>query len=286
MKTRRLGSSGLDVSCIGLGGMPMSITGRPSESDALRVIHAALDAGVTFIDTADVYCIDHSDIGHNERLIARALRERSGSTEILVATKGGLQRPNGDWTTNGTPKHLRSACEASLRALGVEAITLYQLHAPCDDHPFEESVGELARLQDEGKIVHIGLSNVNVAQITTAQAIAPIVSIQNRCNPHDVSAWDDGVLSRCEADGMAFLPYSPVGGFGKEDIGDDATLREVGERHAASPYQVAIAWLLASSPCMLPIPGASKVASALSSAQAASLTLSALDMTTLDSAFL
>ncbi|MGB0590592.1 MAG: aldo/keto reductase [Myxococcota bacterium] len=286
MQTRTLGSSGHEVSCIGLGGMPMSITGRPSESDSVRVIHAALDAGMTFIDTADVYCFDHTDIGHNERLIARALRERSGSAGVFVATKGGLQRPGGDWTTNGTPEHLRSACEASLRALGVDAIALYQLHAPCDDHPFEDSVGELARLRDAGKVQHVGLSNVTVEQITIAQSILPIVSVQNRCNPHDTSAWDDGVISRCEADGMAFFPYSPVGGFGKEDIGGDATLREVGARHGVSPYEVALAWLLASSPAMLPIPGASKVSSAESSARAASLSLTALDMSTLDGQFL
>ena len=286
MRTRMLGSSGIAVSSIGLGGMPMSISGRPEAAESVRVIHAALDAGMTFIDTADVYCHDHRDIGHNERLIARALRERPQGGEVLVATKGGLERPDGDWTTNGTPEHLRSACEASLRALGVESIALYQLHAPCDDHPFEDSVGELARLRDAGKIQHVGLSNVTVEQITLAQAIVPIVSVQNRCNPHDPSAWQDGVISRCEADGMAFFPYSPVGGFGKADIGTDATLREVGERHGVSPYEVALAWLLASSPAMLPIPGASKVSSAVSSARAADLTLTALDMSTLDGQFL
>lgn len=286
MEHRELGESGLKVSAIGLGGMPLSIDGRPTEAEAIRVIHASLDAGVTFIDTADVYCLDHTDIGHNERLIAKALRERSGSSEIIVATKGGLERPGGEWTTNGRPEHLRRACEASLRALGLDAITLYQLHAPCDEHPFEESVGELSRLQEEGKIQHIGLSNVDVDQITQAQSIAPIVSIQNRCNPHDTSAWDEGVIARCEADGLSFLPYSPVGGFGKEDIGSDATLLEVGRRHDASPYEVALAWLLASSKVMLPIPGASKISSARSSANASSLRLRALDMATLDGAFL
>jgi aryl-alcohol dehydrogenase-like predicted oxidoreductase len=264
----------------------MSIAGRPDEADSVRVIHAALDAGMTFIDTADVYCLDHTDIGHNERLIARALRERSGSEDVLVTTKGGLQRPDGDWTTNGRPEHLRAACEASLRALGVESIALYQLHAPCDDHPFEDSVGELARLRDAGKVRHVGLSNVTVEQITIAQSILPIVSVQNRCNPHDTSAWDDGIIARCEADGMAFFPYSPVGGFGKEDIGGDVVLREVGDRHGVSPYEVALAWLLASSPVMLPIPGASKGSSAQSSARAADLSLTALDMSTLDGQFL
>ncbi len=286
MERRALGQTGLQVSCVGLGGMPMSISGRPSEDDSVRVIHAALDAGMTFIDTADVYCLDHTDIGHNERVIARALREWSGGGDIVVATKGGLERPNGDWTTNGRPSHLRSACEASLRALGVEAITVYQLHAPCDDHPFEDSVGELSRLREEGKVRHVGLSNVSVDEITTAQTIVPIVSVQNRCNPHDTRAFNEGVISRCEADGMAFFPYSPVGGFGKADIAGDALLREVADRHGASPYEVALAWLLASSPAMLPIPGASKVSSAVSSARASSLTLGAADMAALDGQFL
>jgi aryl-alcohol dehydrogenase-like predicted oxidoreductase len=286
MRTRMLGTSGVEVSCIGLGGMPMSITGRPSESDSVRVIHAALDAGMTFIDTADVYCLDHTDIGHNERLIARALRERSGSGDVLVTTKGGLERPDGGWTTNGRPEHLRSACEASLRALGVDSIALYQLHAPCDDHPFADSVGELARLRDAGKVQHVGLSNVTTEQITVAQSIVPIVSVQNRANPHDTSAWDEGVIARCEADGLAFFPYSPVGGFGKEDIASDTVLREVGDRHGVSAYEVALAWLLASSPVMLPIPAATKVSSAESSARAADLILTALDMSTLDGQFL
>jgi aryl-alcohol dehydrogenase-like predicted oxidoreductase len=286
VNTRPLGQTGLTVSCIGLGGMPMSLRGRPSEDASVRVIHAALDAGMTFIDTADVYCHNHTDIGHNERLIARALREWSGG-EVIVATKGGCERPNGSWTTDGSPEHLRSACEASLRALGVEAITLYQLHSPCDEHPFADSVGELARLREEGKIQHVGLSNVDVDEITTAQAIVPIVSVQNRCNPHVTTAWDGGVLSRCEADGMAFLPYSPVGGsYGKGDVASDATLREVGGRHAVSPYEVALAWLLASSKAMIPIPGASKPSSAQSSARAASLQLTGADMAALDAAFL
>jgi len=287
MDTRPLGDTGLEVSCIGLGGMPMSLRGRPSEDESVRVIHAALDHGMTFIDTADVYCQDHTDIGHNERLVARALREWSGGSEIVVATKGGLERPDGDWTTNGRPEHLRSACEASLRALGVEAITLYQFHAPCDQVPFADSVGELSRLRAEGKIQHVGLSNVSIDELTTAQTLVPIVSVQNRCNPHDTRAWSGGVLARCEADGVVYLPYSPVGGGrGLRRVGSDAALNAVGARHGASPYEVALAWLLASSPAMIPIPGASKVSSATSSARAADLTLSDLDMTELDGAFL
>ena len=142
MNRRPIGTSGLAVAPIGLGGMPMSIAGRPSEAQSLATIHAALDAGMDLIDTADVYCLDDGDIGHNERLVAKALRERSDRDRIVVATKGGLERPRGSWTTNGRPAHLRKACERSLAALGVEQIALYQLHAPDDDVPFTDSVGD------------------------------------------------------------------------------------------------------------------------------------------------
>ncbi|MDP2309126.1 MAG: aldo/keto reductase [Pseudomonadota bacterium] len=283
---RTIGSSGLSVAPIGLGGMPMSIQGRPPEAEALRTIHAALDAGMDFIDTADVYCKDDTDIGHNERLIAKALRDRADGRSVVVATKGGLERPKGDWTTNGRPEHLRSACDRSLAALGVDQIQLYQLHAPDDDVPFADSVGALAELRAAGKIAHVGLSNVSVAEIEAARAIVPIVSVQNRCNPFDRSAWTDGVVQYCTANGLAFLPYSPVGGGrGKAKVATDKTLVAVGQRHGVSPFQVTLAWLLAKSPVMLPIPGASKVASAVDSAAAMKLVLTAEDLAELDRAF-
>lgn len=283
---RAIGSSGLTVAPIGLGGMPMSIRGRPPEADALRTIHAALDAGMELVDTADVYCMDDGDIGHNERLIAKALRERADTSRVVVATKGGLERPGGDWTTNARPEHLRRACDKSLAALGVAQIELYQLHAPDDDVPFAESVGALAELRAAGKIAHVGLSNVSVAEIEIARAIVPIVSVQNRCNPFDRSAWEDGVVQYCTAEGIAFLPYSPVGGGGgKQKVATDPTLVSVGKRHGVSPFQVTLAWLLAKSPVMFPIPGASKVASAVDSAGAMKLVLTAADLAELDAAF-
>lgn len=291
MQTRPLGSSGLRVRPIGLGGMPLSIRGRPSEAEALRVIHAALDAGMDFIDTADVYCQDHRDIGHNERLIAQALRTWPTRTEVIVATKGGLERPDGDWTTNGKPEHLKKACDASLRALGVEAIALYQLHAPDDDVPFEDSVGALADLRAAGKIRHVGLSNVSVAQIDAARAIVPIVSVQNLCNPFTRRAFDEGVVQACEQGGLAFLPYSPVGGgHGKVRVQDDPTLRGIAGKHSqegrrVSPFQVTLAWLLATSPVMIPIPGASRIQSAVDSAAAMELVLDDGDLAALRQAF-
>ena len=186
MKTRALGSTGLEVSCIGLGGMPLSLEGRPEEPQAVRVIHAALDAGMTWIDTADVYCHDDEDIGHNERLIATALSQLGAAAEkVLVATKGGLERPGGDWTVNAHPKHLRMACERSLKALGTEVISLYQVHAPDPEVAWTDSVGEASRLQEEGKVLHVGISNVDAAQLAEAQGVCAIASVQNRCNPFD-----------------------------------------------------------------------------------------------------
>jgi len=186
--------SGVQVSAIGLGAMPLSLAGRPDEATAIKVIHAALDAGMTLIDTADVYCLDDGDLGHNERLIARALRDWPRRAEVLVATKGGMERPDGTWTVNAQPEHLRAACERSLRALGVEAIGLYQLHAPDPTVPFEESVGALAELQRQGKVLHVGLSNVAVPAIDLARTVVQVASVQNRCTrssaaPSSTARW-------------------------------------------------------------------------------------------------
>jgi aryl-alcohol dehydrogenase-like predicted oxidoreductase len=274
---RRLGSSEITVCPIGLGGMPMSIYRRQSEGQSIRVILAALEAGMNFIDTADAYCLDDCDTGHNERLIAGALKEWKGHS-MVVATKGGCIRPHGAWQRDGRPEHLRRACERSLIALGVERITLYQLHGPDPNVPFADSVGVLADLQRVGKIQHIGLSNVSVRQIVEAVKIAPIVSVQNRCNFHDHSAWRQGVVQHCEKHGIAFLPYSPVGGRAKDLIANDPCLKNVAQGHQATPFEVALAWLLARSPVMIPIPGASRVESAVSSAKAMQIQLSEDDM--------
>ena len=284
MDTKTFGPTGIDTTLIGLGGMPLSIADRPERADGVRVIHAALDAGMRLIDTADVYCLDDDDIGHNERLIAEALASwASDASDVLVCTKGGLERPDGAWRTRGTPEHLKGACERSLKALGVEQIAVYQLHAPDSDVPFADSVGALAELREAGKIAHVGLSNVSQAELDEANAIVPIASVQNRCNPHDLRAFSAGVVARCEELGLAFLPYSPVGGgSGKTRVGDDATLIDVGQAHDASPFEVALAWLLTTSDTMFPIPGASKIRSAESSARAASLALTEADVRRLD----
>lgn len=253
----------------------------------MSVLLAGLESGMDFIDTADVYCLDDSDIGHNERLIAKVLSEWSGASDVVVATKGGLARPDGAWVCKAHPDALRSACEASLQALGTDAISLYQLHAPDDVVPFADSVGMLARLQEEGKICHVGLSNVSTAQIREAQSIVGVVSVQNRCGPLDCSAWRDGVLAMCERENIAFLPYSPVGGsHGKDRIARHPKLNAIGQRLGLSPFQVTLAWLLGTSSCMVPIPGASRRQNAVDSAMTMSVRLPQADLEDLNESFL
>jgi len=285
MKNRTLGSSGYVVGAVGLGCMYLSIRERPNERDAIKTIHAALDAGVTLLDTADVYCIDHRDIGHSERLIARALREKK-TASVIVATKGGLERPNGAWTRNGRASHLRHACEASLAALGVGCIDVYQLHAPDPAVPLAESVGELARLRTEGKIAHVGLSNVTVREIEAARTIVPIVSVQNRWSPGHRGPESDGVLSYCTEHGIAFLPYSPFGGSsGARVLPRAGRLAVEASRRAISPHRLVLAWMLAKSPVVIPIPGARRVETIVDSAKAADVELSAGDVAAVEAAF-
>ncbi len=286
MNTRTLGNTDMQVSCIGLGGMPLSISKRPDESQAIAVIHAALDAGITFIDSADVYCYDHRDIGHNERLIAKALGALSDADRITVATKGGLTRPQGRWQSDASPDHLRAACDASLEALNVDCIDLYQLHAPDPDVPYADTLGALAECQQAGKVRHIGLSNVSVAQIIEARKSLNIVSVQNRLNLFDTAPLEDGVLAYCVENNIAFLPYSPVGGHrGHTRTRQNETLATIAARHQATPYQVCLAWLLALADNVIPIPGASRIASATSSAAAAQLVLDDDDMNALRAQF-
>lgn len=270
MKKRQLGPDGPMVGEIGLGGMYLSITGRPDEPQAIRAIHAALDAGVTLIDTADVYCFDERDIGHNERLVAKAIAGRH--ERVVVATKGGLRRPDGAWTRDARPERLVAACEASLRALGVAAIDLYQLHAPDAAVPFAESVGALARLREAGKIKRVGLSNVSAAELAEAQRIVPVASVQNRWNPGHRGPERDGVLAACTAAGIAFLPYSPFGGAsGAASLGERKKLAAEAARRGISPHRLVLSWMLAKSPVVIPIPGARREASVRDSAAAEAL---------------
>jgi aryl-alcohol dehydrogenase-like predicted oxidoreductase len=281
MPTRRLGR--LPVSAVGLGEMPMSLAGRPDEAQAVRTIHAALDAGVTLIDTADAYCRDGSEMGHGERLVAKALAAWSGDRDrILVATKGGHTRPGREWGLDGRPEYLRQACEASLRALGLEAIGLYQFHRPDPKVPFLESVGAMAELKAAGKVRLVGLSNVSVDQIRQAREVVEVASVQNEFSPR--FRRSEGELAFCAAQRIAFLPWSPLGGIGRgRDLGGrHRAFAEVAEAHGVSPQQVALAWELAKAPVVIPIPGASRPETITDSAAAASLRLSADELARLD----
>ena len=270
MQSRRIGT--VQVGAIGLGEMPLSVDGRPDEGQAIRTVHAALDAGVTLIDTADAYC-QGDDMGHGERLVARALRGRS--EDVLVATKGGHTRDAaGNWGTDGSPAYLRKACEASLTALGVDAIGLYQHHRPDPKVPYAETIGALRELVDAGKVRMAGISNADVDQIRLARDICgdALVSVQNQYAPNFRSSEDE--LRLCDELGLAFLPWSPLGGIGRaKDLGAGAFAAVAGA-HGVSPQRVALAWMLAKSPVVIPIPGSSRPETIIDSAAAADLTLS------------
>ncbi|MFH9854797.1 aldo/keto reductase [Streptomyces althioticus] len=285
MHMRRIGE--VEVSAIGLGGMPMSIEGRPDESRSLATLHAALDAGVTLIDTADAYHRDAGEVGHNESLIAKALSSHERGGDVLVATKGGHLRPgDGSWTLDGRPEYLKRACEASLRRLGVEAIGLYQFHRPDPDVPYAESVGAIRDLLDEGKIRMAGISNANPEQIRQAQEIlgGRLVSVQNQFSPAFRSSEPE--LELCDELGVAFLPCSPFGGISKAgELGSTyAPFARVAQEHGVSAHQVCLAWMLAKSPVVVPIPGASRPESVQDSVRAADLELSAEEIAELDAA--
>ncbi len=280
MKQRTLGE--LTVSEIGLGGMPMSIEGRPDEERSVRTIHAALDAGVTFIDTADAYHLHANEVGHNESLIAKALGSYSGSTDdVVVATKGGHLRPgDGSWTVNGRPEYLKEAAKASLKRLGGDAIGLYQFHRPDPAVAYEESVGALADLLDEGVIRMAGISNADLGQIRSAQQVlgGRLVSVQNQFSPKFRSSRPE--LDLCAELGIAFLPWSPLGGIkSAAGLGDDHdAFAEVAKAHDVSPQQVALAWELALAPVVIPIPGSSRPESITDSSRAVDLELSAAEV--------
>jgi len=284
MKTRTIGD--VAVGEIGLGGMPMSIEGRPDEQRSIATIHAALDAGVTLIDTADAYHRDADEVGHNESLIARALASYGGDTaDVLVATKGGHLRPgDGTWTIDSSPKHLKEAAEASLTRLGLDAIGLYQLHRPDVNVPYEESVGAIRDLLDEGKIRMAGISNANLEQIRLANDVlgGRLVSVQNQFSPAYRSSEPE--LELCDRLGIAFLPWSPLGGISSAGrLGDRfAPFKRVADARGLTPQVVCLAWHLSKSPRVIPIPGASRPESILNSVEAADVTLTPEEIARLD----
>ncbi|MFH8627718.1 aldo/keto reductase [Streptomyces vietnamensis] len=291
MRYRMLGD--VRVGAVGFGTMPLSIEGRPDEARAVATVHAALDAGVTLLDTADSYHPPGGTPGEGELLVARALASYGGGTGgVLVATKGGRGRTaDGGWTVDGRPEHLRRAAEGSARRLGGDAIGLYQLHKPDPAVPYAESLGAVRELLDAGTVRSAGVSNVDVDQIRLAREILGdrLVSVQNRYSP--AVRDSEAELRLCAELGLAFLPWSPLGGISRSSLDGASALEEdsefgafhrVARAHGVSPQQVALAWLLTRSPTVLPIPGASRPETVRDSAGAVSLTLSPEELAALN----
>jgi len=281
METKQLGSTDITISAIGLGGMPMSISGRPDEAQSIAVIHRALDLGVTLIDTADSYCKDEADKHHNERLIAKALKEYQGNVNVTIATKGGLMRPNGDWTRNGSPEHLKETIRTSFEALGGEKpIDVWQYHAPDPQYSIEES---LKPAVESGLIRFVGVSNFSVEQIKRAREVVNIVSVQNQYNPWHRQPEFDGVLEYCEVEKLTFLPWSPLGGSRRASkLGDINAITSLAKDKGVSVYAIVLAWVRAKSPCIVPIPGASKVSSIEDSVKSVQVKLSPEEVQQID----
>lgn len=287
METKQLGNTGITVSAIGLGAMPLSVNDRPPESQAIEVIHKALDFGVTLIDTADAYCQDESEKHHNERLIAKALAQYSGdASNAIVATKGGFILPGGRWTRNGNPDRLRKTIRESFAALGGEKpIDIWQYHAPDTEYTIEESLAPAKEAVDEGLICFVGVSNFSVEQIRRARNVVEIVSVQNEYNPWHRQPEFDGVLEYCEGEGLTFLPWSPLGGRRRVSMLQEIPeIVRLAEEKGVSIYCLVLAWLRAKSPCVLPIPGASKVSSIVDSLRAADVRLTAEEVGRIDRA--
>lgn len=281
MQQRTLGP--FTVSAIGLGGMPVSMNNDkqiPDREDAVATVHAALDAGITLLDTADIYAPSWDTMGHNEEIMAEALATWGGDrSQIVVATKGGITRSEGEkWGRDGSLDYLRKAVEASLRALRVDVIDLYQYHRPDRWMVYGEVMENLKTLQQEGKIRAVGISNASVEEIEIAEQVlgaGNLTSVQNEFSPRHPGSYDE--LRYCADRGIAFLPWSPLGGTGggARSIGDRfAVFGEVARAHGVSPQQVVLAWELGLGDTVIPIPGARRAASIVDSAKAVDLELS------------
>ena len=287
MQTRTLGTH--QVGAIGLGLMTFDQTGAQPRQQLLDTVTAALDAGVTLFDTADAYGPGDDKgrdaQGANERLIGSLLDELGVRDRVLLATKGGHFRTgDGGWDLDSSPDHLRAAVDASLERLGVEQIALWQHHRPDPKVPYDDVIGTLEEIAASGKVAAIGLSNADPDQIRAAHAVLgdALVSVQNQFSPAFRSSRSE--IDVCEELGLAFLPWSPLGGLGSaKDLADQhPAFAEVAETHGVSAQQVALAWELAQSPCVIPIPGAKRPTSVQDSAAAADLQLSAEEVARLD----
>ena len=271
---------------IGLGCMRLSTSPDRDDVRSIAVLHAALDAGASLLDASNAYCLDGTEVGHNERLIAEALRTWSGDrATIEVATKGGLTRPGGKWVPDARGKSLRAACEASRRALDVDVIDLYQLHAVDPKTPFETSVRALAALQADGLVRRVGLCNVTVGQMEAARHIVEVASVQVSLSPFDDENLRNGVAEYCRDNGIQLVAYRPLGGERMPRLARDAGLSEVAARHGVTPAEVVLAWLADLGPGVVPIPGATRVETARSIATALRVRLRDDDRVLLDDRF-
>ncbi len=287
MKTTQLGSSGIEVSTVGFGAMPLSLKGRPPEDHGVALIHRALDLGVTVIDTADAYCRDESDMHHNERLTHRALETYRGDTSgMVVATKGGCIRPGGMWHTRSDPEYIGRTLRESHAALGGKGpIRLWQHHAVDPRVRLEDSLLAVRRAVKEGLVEHVGVSNYSVEQIERARQIVDLVSVQNQYSPWHRQPESDGVLEYCEREGLTFLPWSPLGGSHRAKRLDDyRDLAALAREKGVSCQRLTLAWLRAKSPRVLPIPGATRALSLEDSVASAQLQLSAGEVARIDRA--
>lgn len=261
--------------------MRFSLEGRPPESDAYRVLHLAMDLGVTLFDTADSYCLDETEKHHNERLLRKALDTYQGDTRhILIATKGGCMRPAGKWQINGNPDYLRRVIRESHAALGgKDPIPLWQHHHIDPDYSIEASLAPVQEAVREGLIRFVGLSNYDLEGIKRARDIVDIVSIQNQYNPWHRWPEHNGVLEYCEKEGLTFLPWSPLGGGGRaRHLSRHPGLASMAREKGVSPQRLVIAWLMARSPCVLPIPSSSRLTNTMNLLSGAEIEFSEMDI--------
>ena len=260
MRTRRLGPEGPSVSAIGLGGMLLSITGRPPSDQAHRVIRSALDHGITLFDTADAYCMDEHEMGHNERIMALGLegqRER-----VTVMTTVGCRRPGGAWTVDSDPAYLTEAVHRCLKNQGVETLDLVSLYSPDFRVPYEDSVGALARLKEQGKVKYVGVCNVDMETLKKAESVTPIQAVQNRWNPQARQSEKEGIIEYTAEKQIAFVGYAPFGGtLGAPTLTTLGKLSDQARRRRLSPYQLVLAWMTNKSPNIFVVPGARRAES-------------------------
>jgi aryl-alcohol dehydrogenase-like predicted oxidoreductase len=279
MECADLGRTGDVISAIGYGAMGLSVAGRPDQRTAAGVIEKVLDVGISFIDSADVYCLDHEDLGHNERLLAAVLGGRPDRHAIRIASKVGLRRSGDAWIRDASPVHIRAACERSLKALNVDRIYLYQLHAVDPMVPLRSSLEAMATLRDEGKCAHLGLSNVTAQQIVEAMSIVPITTVQNRLSPFYRESVTGQVVETCRRLGITFFAYRPFGGSRlSPSVSEFQSIRLLAQSRNATAHQIVLAWLRGLSPNIVPLVGTTKIEHVRECAAAAANNLTAAEM--------